>query len=365
MALFAVLALGLLLGAPCAQAEGAPGKTLKIAIKESPPFVMRDPQSGEWEGLTIRLWREIAEKLDLTYEYVPLDLSDMLKAVESGQADVGAAALTVTAERETAMDFSHPYFTSGLGIAIPSRAETSLLGSLMESLFSWPFLKAMAALGALLLVTGVLVWIFERKQNAEQFGGSALKGIGVGFWWSAVTMTTVGYGDKAPRTLGGRIIALVWMFAGIITISSFTAMITSALTISSVQDAKVKGPADLLTARVGAISATTSERHLNRQGVRAVIFPEPDEALQALADGKLDAVVYDAPILRYLINEKYAGVAEVLPGRIKREEYALAYPQGSALREPVNRILLEYRNSQTWRDAVMDKLGAQDGGWAF
>lgn len=56
-----------------------------------------------------------------------------------------------------------------------------------------------------------------------------------GFWWSAVTMTTVGHGDKSPKTFEGRIISLIRMFAGIILISTDTAFITSTLTIKKME----------------------------------------------------------------------------------------------------------------------------------
>lgn len=46
-----------------------------------------------------------------------------------------------------------------------------------------------------------------------------------------VTMTTVGYGVKAPRTPGGRIVALIWMFANIFLVTVSTAAITSSLTV--------------------------------------------------------------------------------------------------------------------------------------
>ncbi|MGO2102628.1 MAG: ion channel [Psychroflexus halocasei] len=44
-------------------------------------------------------------------------------------------------------------------------------------------------------------------------------------------MTTVGYGDKSPLSLGGRIVGLIWMFMAVIILSSLTAGIASALTV--------------------------------------------------------------------------------------------------------------------------------------
>ena len=41
---------------------------------------------------------------------------------------------------------------------------------------------------------GTLIWILERRKNPEHFSPIPVKGLGSAFWWSAVTMTTVGYG---------------------------------------------------------------------------------------------------------------------------------------------------------------------------
>lgn len=76
--------------------------------------------------------------------------------------------------------------------------------ALIGRLISPRFLAVIAALLALLIGVGVLIWLAERRVNA-QFQRDPLSGIGSGLWWSAVTMTTVGYGDQAPTTLLGRL----------------------------------------------------------------------------------------------------------------------------------------------------------------
>lgn len=50
-----------------------------------------------------------------------------------------------------------------------------------------------------------------------------------GLWWSIVTMTTVGYGDISPASLGGRIIAVIMMFFGIGLLGMFSASVASIL----------------------------------------------------------------------------------------------------------------------------------------
>ncbi|MCA8963184.1 MAG: transporter substrate-binding domain-containing protein, partial [Planctomycetes bacterium] len=187
-------------------------------------------------------------------------------------------------------DFSHPFHTTGLAIA--TRAEQSAsIGAVLKRLFSMQFLRAIAGLGLLLFVVGVLVWYAERRRNPEEFGGPVLRGIGSGFWWSAVTMTTVGYGDKSPRTFVGRAIALVWMFAAIILISGVTAAITTALTVSSLEG-RVRGPDDLSRVNVGALRGTTGNEWLTGAFVSHTDYADMASGLRALQVGDIDAFVH-------------------------------------------------------------------------
>lgn len=122
-------------------------------------------------------------------------------------------------------------------------------------------------------------------------------------------MTTVGYGDKAPQNVGGRTIAMVWMFPSVVITSSFTATIT----VGELGD-KIKGTKDLAHARVLTLARSTSEQFLSLHRYNHQSLPDLTSALQQLADGKADAVVYDAPILRYMVLKGFADRVRVLPG---------------------------------------------------
>jgi ABC-type amino acid transport substrate-binding protein len=332
---------------------GLPAKLL-VATKPAPPFAIKGADD-QWQGLSIQLWERIAEALELQYEYVETDMPGMLEGLQKGRFHAAVAAATMTAEREQWLDFSHPFYSTGLGIALPRTGTNSLSGAL-GGIVSIKFLRALGGLLVVLLLVGVVVWAFERRANGDQFGGPTIKGIGAGFWWSAVTMTTVGYGDKAPVTLGGRLVGLVWMFASIITISGFTAAIASALTVRHL-DSAVAGPEDLPGVRVGSVSDTTSAAYLRRARIPYRPFESAEDALAALAHGELDAVVYDAPILRYFVKTNHDDRLMVLGETFDDQNYALVFPAGSPLREDVNRLLLEQVNSVWWDDLVYRYLG--------
>jgi ABC-type amino acid transport substrate-binding protein len=330
---------------------------LIIATKEAPPFAMKGAD-GKWHGIGIELWQDMAARLKLNYTFKEMPLEQLLAGMTNGSLDAAIAAISVTANRESVMDFTQPYYTTGLCIAVATHDIAPWLG-VLKRLLSWQFLTIVSLLTLLLLGVGFLVWLFERRANAEQFGGKPWTGIGSGFWWSAVTMTTVGYGDKAPRTLGGRIVGLIWMFAAIIIISSFTAAITSALTVGQL-GSSIRGPSDLPNVRVAGVTGSTGEFYLKHNHISFISFSDAATAMKALADKKVEAVVYDAPILQYLAKENYPGKIMVLPHTFVRQDYAIALPQGSSLREPLDLALEGEIHAPAWQDLLYRYLGDAD-----
>jgi ABC-type amino acid transport substrate-binding protein len=326
-----------------------------VATRHVPPFAIRDPD-GTWEGISIALWEAIAADLGIEYRIRELGLQEMLQGVKDGEVDAAVAALTVTSAREGEMDFSHPFLNTGLGIAVPKSGRGSWT-TVATRFISGPFLVLVSGLLGLLLAVGLVVWLFERRRN-EQFGGSAAEGIGSGLWWSAVTMTTVGYGDKAPSSVGGRAVAMVWMFVSVVITSSFTAAIATALTVGQL-GGKVRGEQDLAHARVLTLKGSTSANYLAARHYGFGTAPDLPAALQAVADGKADALVYDAPLLSHQVNASFADRLMVLPQTFEHQDYGIALPSGSPYREPINRAMLKFLHGEHWRELLERYLGHQ------
>jgi len=337
-----------------AQGQTLPSGTLIVGTKEAPPFAMKN-QKGIWTGISIDLWDKIATELNISYEFKEMDLRGLLDGVANGSLDVSISALTVTTEREKLFDFSHPYYVTGLAIAVASTYKSPWI-AVLKRFFSLKFLAIVVSLTVLFLALGTLVWWFEHKRNPQQFGGNLSEGIRSGIWWSAVTMTTVGYGDKAPVTSGGRVVALIWMFVGIIILSSFTAAITSTLTVTTL-GSPVHGPGDLPSVVVGAVAHTTSESYLRDHRISFRTYKTAPEGLLALIDDRIEAFVYDEPILRYLVNKSFKGTLEVLDATFERQDYGIVLPQGSPLRESINRVLLEKIRATEWQNTLYKYLG--------
>lgn len=331
----------------------ASAETFRVGIKPVPPFAMSDGEGG-WNGISVELWQRVANQLGWQTEWVVMETPrDQIEGLAAGTIDIAVGALSMTTEREELMDFSHTFYSTGLAIATPVKSDSLL--AMLSQLLSPAFLNAVGILVLVLLVVGALLWLVERKRNPSQFGGSLLKGIGNGFWWSAVTMTTVGYGDKSPVTMTGRILATIWMFVSIITISGFTAAIASSITLNQ-YSTTIKGVNDLGHVRTIAVEGSIAQSYLQKKGIAMRTVATPAEGLELLRLGKAEAMVHDELLLRYLLKDADSGI-ELLPQTIERQDYAFGLKPGFAQRESFNRVLLSQMHSSSWQEILNRYLG--------
>jgi polar amino acid transport system substrate-binding protein len=323
---------------------------LQVATRQTPPFSFKD-KDGTWKGISIKLWEEIAHEKNYIYKLEETTLTELLNGLKKGKYDVGVAGITITSNREKVLDFSQPFISSSLGIAFMDTK--SPWRNVLGQFLSFTFLKVLLLLIAVLLLAGLGVWFFERKKNKE-FGGKIHSGLGSAFWWSAVTMTTVGYGDKSPRTVGGRIIGLLWMFISIIILTSFTATIVSSLTIASAN--KTVTVTSLKHKRIGTVPGSISEKILKDFNIKPVYFDSCEEMVQTLTKGKIDYVVYDLPILRYY-GMNYGSKFKIVALKQYRQDYGLVTQSNSQLLEPINVQLLRFIHTPKWNQIKTHYLG--------
>ncbi len=325
-----------------------------MGIKNAPPFAMHSDERG-WHGLSVELWEQVAKDLDVEYRFREYDLEGLLAAVEQGEIDVAVAALTITPERERIFDFTHGYYLAGQGIAVTTEQDARWL-AILDSFLSPHFLGTVASVLMLLLAVGALVWLFERRRNKDMFGGTVKQGLASSFWWAAVTMTTVGYGDKAPITPAGRFVGLIWMFASIIVLSAFIATISSTLTVHGMSDG-IDGPEDLGGVRVVSVAGSASAEWLRANRISFAGRVNLEEALDALRRGFADAAVYDAPLIEYQVRQDPESKIVMLPRRFDLQPYAFAVPQGSERLENLNRAMLKAIRRDKYLDLQFSYTG--------
>jgi polar amino acid transport system substrate-binding protein len=344
-----------------------PARTrLVVGLTQSPPFCMRG-EDGSWSGISVELWQGIAADLGIDTEFRETTVTGLFDDLAPGRPlDVSIGALTITAEREDRLDFTQPFFLSGLGVALKTAPGASGLWSWLGRVLAWNFWRIVAALFVSLVLVALLIWALEHKGNPKEFGGDgkAHRGIGSALWWSAVTMTTVGYGDLAPRSPAGRLVAITWMFVSLFLVSWFTASMASILTAERLDTGSggfvVRGPDDLRRLHVAVIASTSSEDYLRQRRIDYIRVPLKD-LLEALLTGRAQAVLSDAPYLRYVArSEPFAGKITVLPQTLQTEPYGIALRDGSPWRKPVDRALLHRIAAPPWRDLIYHYLGSAE-----
>ncbi len=332
------------------QTDPRQARPLRVVTKPIEPFVIK--QGDHLSGFSIDLWDHIARQLNLDYQWVEVvTVEEQLAAVEQTTADVAIAGISITAAREQRVDFAHPYFDAELQILTRTRS-TPRFADLL-SFFRAPALWTTLGVGLLLaLVMAHGIWLAERRTNAE-FRRGYLRGVGEGLWWLLDIVANGEYGEKGTRSAAKRLMTMGWWLIGVILIAQITATFTSALTVQQLSGL-IRGPAELPGARIATVQSSTAAHYLRAEQLSFRGVATIGEAYDLLIEDRVQAIVYDAPVLRYYAATRGKGIVQVVGPIFKPEVYGIAVPTGSPLRKPINEALLRLREDGTY-DAIYDK----------
>ena len=180
---------------------------LRVAVYDVPPYGYANPD-GSMSGISVDLWRRIAERLDRQFKLIPVaEMESILAGLEQGRFDAAIDAITITPEREKRVDFSYPAHRSGVAVAL--RKDKGPLSALNSYAAATTELSPLIFGSlAMLVLIGAVMWLIERSHPSATGSESSVVTLRDGLYWAIVTMTTVGYGDKTPKSTVGRVIAV-------------------------------------------------------------------------------------------------------------------------------------------------------------
>jgi len=326
--------------APSAAPTAATGQKLRIVTRNLEPFSFEEAEARV--GFAAELWDALATKLDVPYEIeVVGSAQEIIDAVQQKRADIGVGAISVTSKREQLIDFSQPFYESGLQILVAggSGSYASQIFGLIKNLFNLKLIGAFLLLLFAMLVISHLVWRYEHKVNTDQWPEDYKAGLWESFWWTISTLLVGGADNKGPVGVGGRIIAIVWMLLSIVLVSLLTASFTTTLTVNSLKG-DINGPDDLPGRKVATIKGSTTETWLNDKGAKVTALADVAACIEALKADQVQAVVYDAPVLQYEAAKSNDTSLQMVGPVFERQNYAFALQQDSLLRERLNQALL-------------------------
>uniref|UniRef100_A0A2N9IYA3 Ionotropic glutamate receptor C-terminal domain-containing protein n=1 Tax=Fagus sylvatica TaxID=28930 RepID=A0A2N9IYA3_FAGSY len=189
------------------------------------------PQKDNYTGFCIRIFDKALDLLgyDLPYEFHPYNgtYSDLVYHVYNKTYDAVIGDMTILADRLELVDFTLPYTESGLAMIVPTKSEGSPL------MFMKPFTREMwLVTAAILMYTMLIVWFLEH-QNSPEFSGSWKKQISTALWFTFSSLFFA-HREKIYSNLT-RLVIIVWLCVVLILSSSYTANLSSMLTVQKLQ----------------------------------------------------------------------------------------------------------------------------------
>ncbi|WP_158602066.1 transporter substrate-binding domain-containing protein [Pararobbsia silviterrae] len=324
-----------------AQPGNAP---LRVAIAADAPFVL--PGTAAPQGFSIDLWNEVARRMGVQFTWirVPTDAA-LLTAVQHGDADIAISAITITPEREHTVDFSMPYFDSGLQIMARAHSENSLVASLLS--VPWlPVVELLIGAVIVVLILAHVVWLTERKRDPH-FPKPYVRALGEGLWITMLIIATGEHGERDAPGVWKRVLVPTMWIIGVVLIAQLTATVTSSQTVARLRS-DIGGPDDLPGKKIGTVPGTVAADYLTERGLPFFKVSTAADGLRMLTNGDLQAIVYDAPTLRYWAAKRGNGVLAVVGPVFRPSKYGIAVANGSRLRKTINEALITMYDDGTY-----------------
>ncbi|XP_035709778.1 glutamate receptor 1 isoform X2 [Folsomia candida] len=354
------------------------------SILEEPYLAFKKAEKGEnltgndrYEGFCKDMADEIAKSMNIQYEIrlvqdgkygsenpaAPGGWDGMIGELIRHEADMAIASLTITASRETVVDFSSDFMEVGISIMI-KLPQTEMPGA-------FSFVKPMqgavwsAALGALLAVAIVLLLVQRKPHNESIFSFQNT------LWFTIASIFRQST-PASPRSLAGRVVGSVWWFFTLILISSYTANFAAVRTVNRMI-LPIKNAKDLseqTNIRYGTLLGGSTYEFFRRSEVpnykRMFEFMSgPQQAnVKAYSDGiKLVremkgkyALLIESPKNDYTNQRKPCDTMKVGPN-LDSKGFGIGTPLGSPLKHQINLEVLRLKEN-----GVLSKLEAK---WWF
>mgnify|MGYP001235004415 CR=1 FL=1 len=333
-----------------ATATASQSAELHVAAVIAPPFVME--QDGSLTGFSIELWNAISARMQrtTTFELEP-DVGTVEEAMRTKKADLTVMPIFVTAARDAEFDFTLPIMEAGVQVMVrDSRHGAQIehpLRGMLRLLISRTTLLWLGMAVLLALIPTHLIWLFERRRDkGTAWSGKYFPGIFEAAYWSLSTLTTQAEG--MPKHWVARVFSIVWMFAGVVFVASYTAQLTAAVTVEQFRGA-IQGPGDLPGKPVGTLAQTLAVNYLREHHAEVQEFSSVDQLFKALLDKKVDAAFTAAPLLRYYAAHEGKGLVRLVGPEVNIAPASIMVQLNSPLRKQIDLALLALREDGTYQ----------------
>ncbi|CDP17735.1 unnamed protein product [Coffea canephora] len=280
------------------------------------------------------------------YDYVPFEnadgksagsYDDMIYQVYLGNFDAVVGDVTIIANRSNFVDFTLPYTESGVTMIVPVKDK--------KQKTAWVFLKPLTwdlwlTSVCFFIFFAFVIWILERKSN-EEFGQTPPQQLGTSLWFSFSTMV---FSQREKVVTGlARFVVIIWCFVVLILTQSYTASLTSMLTVSQLEptltsiDQLIQNGVKVGYPKGSFVLALL--RHLNLNEANLIMYHNMDDLHNAFLDGRIAAAFDELPYMKPFVA-KYCSKYTMVAPTLKAGGFGFVFPKGSPLLPDVSRGIL-------------------------
>ncbi|CAK8568521.1 unnamed protein product [Lathyrus sativus] len=355
------------------------GKTLRIGVpvKIGDNYaeyvkVVLDPRDNliHISGFFIDVFQAVVEVLPyaLRYQFVPFatpngemagTCDEFIGQLYHGMFDAVVGYISITTDKSNYVDFVMPFAESGVIMVV------SMKGSRKKN--AWAFLKPLTwqlwvTTACSFVFIGFVVWVLEHRINSD-FRGPPSHQIGTSLSFSFSTMVFA-HREKVVSNLS-RFVVVVWVFVVLILVQSYTASLTSLLTVQQLSPA-ITDVNQLLKGKmnVGYLKGSLVYGILKRlqfQDSQLIPYQSAEECnelfIKGSANGGIDAAFDEVPYVKQFLgtyscsNFKYV----MIEPRVKTGGFGFGFPKGSPLVADITRAMLNVTQG--------DKMGTTESAW--
>lgn len=335
------------------------GDALRVGIAESAPYTIKGPD-GSWDGITVEVWRSVANQLGVKFEYINYELHDDLEqAVQNRDVDIALSDFAISRRHQELFDYSRTYFHSDLLIA-GHAVKGSIVDKVIAAIVSPTVLWVLATLFVLVMFGAIVFWVLEKHNNDLLYDKRHGKGnFSNGIMWAILLITAQEPDIFKNNTFLGRLVAMFLLFIGVTVSASYIALITSTLTVHKFK-VSVHGKDDLPYIRVAALHDSRASEYLKDQHLRFSKYEHFENMMMALDRDEVDAVVADEAKIHYYIRNKTQKRISFLPVHLSAEYFTFVFPKGSDLPALINPAISDFVENPLWPDIVRRYIGSGD-----
>ncbi|XP_047325752.1 glutamate receptor 2.2-like [Impatiens glandulifera] len=335
------------------------GRKLRIGVPVKDGFsefvqVVRDPESNvtTTKGYCIDVFDAVVAELPyaVPYEYIPFETPDgemagsydeLVYQVYIGKFDAVVGDTTIRANRSKYVDFTLPYTESGVSMIVPIKDN--------KGKNAWVFLKPLTwdlwlTSFCSFVFSGFVVWVLEHRIN-EDFRGPPSYQAGTILWFSFSTMVFA-QKEKVVSNLA-RLVVIIWFFVVLILTQSYTASLTTMLTVQQLQptinevNELIKNGEYVGYQNRSFVIGLLKKMNIDESRIRSYESPEELDDLfkKGSKNGGIAAAFDEIPYSTLFLRKhcsKYTSVGPVY----KSDGFGFVFPIDSPMVPDVSRVVL-------------------------